>query len=76
VRLPSNFKSADASLRIYNLLGQVVRTFDLNAAVGKRIYQFTWNGRNDAGQLVASGTYYVALKTPTSRKTLKLVMMK
>jgi hypothetical protein len=76
VRLPINFASTGALLKIYNLLGQTVRTFDLNAAAGKSIYQFTWNGRNEAGQIVANGTYYVVLKTATSRKTLKLVMMK
>jgi hypothetical protein len=76
VRLPINFKSAEASLKIFNMLGQVVRNFDLNAAAGKRHYQFTWDGRNDAGQIVATGTYYAVLKIAATRKTVKLVMMK
>jgi Ca-activated chloride channel family protein len=76
VRLPGNVKSENASLKIYNLIGQVVRTFDLTANSNNRAYQFTWDSRNDAGQIVGTGTYFLVLKTPASRKTLKLLMMK
>ena len=76
VRLPSNVKRENVSLKIYNLIGQVVRTFDLPVDSGKRTYQFTWDGRNDAGQIAATGTYFLVLKTPANRKSLKLVMMK
>jgi Ca-activated chloride channel family protein len=76
VRLPSNVKSDNVSLKIYNLIGQVVRTFDLATSSTNRTYQFTWDGRNDAGQIAATGTYFLMLKTSASRKTLKLVMMK
>ncbi|MCI0694873.1 T9SS type A sorting domain-containing protein [candidate division KSB1 bacterium] len=76
VRLPNNVKRENVSLKIYNLIGQVVRTFDLLVDPGKHTYQFTWDGRNDAGQIAATGTYFLVLKTPASRKALKLVMMK
>lgn len=76
VRLPGNVKRENVSLKIYNLIGQVVRTFDLPVDAGKRTYQFTWDGRNDAGQIAATGTYFLVLKTPANRKSLKLVMMK
>jgi Ca-activated chloride channel family protein len=76
VRLPSNVMRENVSLKIFNLIGQVVRTFDLPVDAGKRTYQFTWDGRNDAGQIAATGTYFLVLKTPASRKSLKLVMMK
>jgi hypothetical protein len=76
VRLPESTKSENVSLKIYNLIGQVVRTFGLPIDSGKRTYQFKWDGRNDAGQSAASGTYFLVLKTPASRKALKLVMMK
>jgi Ca-activated chloride channel family protein len=76
VRLPGHVKSENVSLKIYNLVGQVVRTFDLATNSTNRTYQFTWDGRNDAGQIAATGTYFLMLKTPVNRKTLKLVMMK
>lgn len=76
VRLPGNVTKENVSLKIHNLIGQVVRTFDLPSDAGNHAYQFTWDGRNDAGQMAATGTYFAVLKTPASRKALKLVMMK
>jgi Ca-activated chloride channel family protein len=76
VRLPGNVNRENASLKIYNLIGQVVHTFELPLDSGKRAYQFTWDGRNDIGQIVGTGTYFLVLKTPESRKTLKLLMVK
>jgi Ca-activated chloride channel family protein len=76
VRLPGNVNRENASLKIYNLIGQVVRTFELAANSIPRIAQFTWDGRNDAGQIVGTGTYFLVLKTPENRKTLKLLMVK
>ena len=76
VRLPGNMKTTDVSLKVYNLIGQVVRTFDLFANPNQRTYQFTWDGRNDAGQAVGTGAYFLVLKTPARRTTLKLMIMK
>jgi len=76
VRLPGNLKSENVSLKVYNLIGQTVRTFDLAVNSNNRTHQFTWDGRNDAGQILGTGTYFLVLKAPGSRKTLKLVMMK
>jgi len=76
VTLPGHEQLAKASFRIYNILGQVVRTFnpDLSGQGSKQ--HFIWYGKNDAGLEVASGTYFFIVNTPEKRFTLKLLLMK
>jgi len=53
--------AADVTLKIYNLAGQLVRTL----ATGPRMaggHEATWDGKDDAGQAVASGTYFYELR--------------
>lgn len=76
LKLPENVNSGEVSLKIYNVMGQRVRSFDLNNAAGNRIVHFTWDGRNDAGEMLATGAYYAILQTPNARFTAKLLMMK
>ena len=33
----------------------------------------TWDGRNDRGEPVACGVYFLDLRTPTLRRTMKTV---
>lgn len=48
---------ATVSWTVINAAGGVVRTIKQDAALGAGTYAFTWNGRNDAGAMVARGTY-------------------
>ncbi len=50
-------KPVQASVRIYNLLGQEVKTL-VNGQHLPGTYTVIWDGRNNAGQMVASGTYF------------------
>lgn len=76
LNLPSGVKAEDMSLKIYNVLGQVVRTFPLTPAAQPGRQQIVWDGRNDVGGVVATGVYYVIFRTPARKATLKLVMVK
>ena len=51
------------TLVIYNLLGQKVRTLFEGFQLAGR-YRFTWNGQDDAGQIVPGGVYFYQLRTP------------
>jgi len=75
IRLAQNWKIADLSLRIYNLMGQVVKTFHPPMTAEREI-SLTWDGRNDFNQMVASGTYLFVMTTPEHRHTLKLLLLK
>ncbi|PEN07945.1 hypothetical protein CRI93_05735 [Longimonas halophila] len=55
-------ESGPASIEIYNVLGQRVRRLvDREHEAGPHAVQ--WDGRNDAGQPVASGPYFYRLQT-------------
>lgn len=76
LHIPPGVNETDVSLKIYNMMGQVVRTFALPEASQNRTYQLIWDGRNDAGQIVATGVYYVIFKAPQNKAMLKLLMVK
>jgi len=48
------------SLKIYNMLGQVVRTL-VDADVTPGVHTAAWDSKNDRGELVASGVYIYRL---------------
>lgn len=64
------------SFRIYNILGQLVRTFHADDFQNQREFHFSWNGRNDAGDPVASGTYFFTVNGISQRQVLKLLLVK
>ncbi|MDZ7268867.1 MAG: T9SS type A sorting domain-containing protein [candidate division KSB1 bacterium] len=63
---------ARVELAIFNLLGQRVRTlFEGDNARGRhRVY---WNGRDEAGNLVARGVYYYRLQAGNISKAGKIL---
>ena len=65
-----------ATFRIYNILGQVVRNFEVNASNESNSYRFIWNGQNDEGATVSSGIYFFVVNTPKKNYSVKLLYMK
>ena len=68
------------AIRIFTPAGTLVRNFDLGFKragfyVGKSRAAY-WNGRNNDGERVASGTYIYQLITPESTVTRKMVILK
>ena len=62
-----------ASLKVYNVNGQMVRTlFDGHRSAGEATA--TWDGRNGNGALVSSGIYYYRLSAAGQTLTKKLVL--
>ena len=76
LRLPAEVKSGTHTLHLFNVMGQIVRSFDFNVETQRRSYQFTWDGRNNAGEVVGTGTYYAVFKTAKQRHVLKLLVVK
>ncbi len=66
---------AAVSLTIYNVLGQSVRTLLAGELSGGR-YEVEWNGKNDAGQQLASGMYLYALRVNERVQSKTMVLMK
>jgi len=68
-------EAGKVSLKIYDLQGQLVRTLaDEEKPAG--FYSVTWNGTNDQGVRVSSGTYLYTLKVGEFEETKKLTFLK
>ena len=67
---------ATVTLAIYDVTGRRVRTLVGARSDGPGRYQETWDGRDDAGQTVATGVYFYRLDAGTFSQTKKMVMVK
>lgn len=64
-----------ATLVIYNLLGQKIRTL-VHQAVPGGIYDILWNGCSDSGVPVASGVYFYRIQAGTLVETKKMLLLR
>jgi len=64
---------ADWNLSIYNIAGQIVRTFSGN---GQGSVSVAWDGTSEGGSTIASGMYFYRLSTREFTATKKMVLMK
>jgi hypothetical protein len=64
---------AVVTVRIYNTLGQAVRTL-FEGAKPAGMHQLVWDGRNDDGARVSSGLYWLRLETEGFVATRKIVV--
>ena len=62
-------------ITIYNLRGAKVRDL-ASGTVAPGFHPFVWDGRNGAGQEVASGVYFVRLRTPQGEALSRAVFLK
>lgn len=75
ISLPGTKFTDQVTYKIYNMLGQVVRTFTAEKGAANRI-QFVWEGENDRGFQVSSGHYFFVVSTPEKNYSLKLMLLK
>jgi flagellar hook assembly protein FlgD len=64
------------TLRVYNVRGQLVKTLVDDTREAGITHRIEWDGRNDAGQRVASGVYFYRLTTRGFAQTRKMVLLK
>ena len=69
-------ESADVTLQIYNVLGQVVRTLVASEAQNAGRYQIRWNGMDDRGVSVSSGIYFYRISAGEFQNVRKLMLLK
>ncbi|HVP35990.1 MAG TPA: FlgD immunoglobulin-like domain containing protein [Terriglobales bacterium] len=63
------------TLKIYNILGQLVRTLVDEVKIPGS-YEVTWNGKDNSGKEIASGTYFYQLKTGSVTATKKMILLR
>ena len=65
------------SLKIFDVTSRLVRTLvDEVQDPGSGEFEVFWDGRNNAGERVNSGTYFYQLETPGFRSAKKAVVLK
>ena len=68
-------KAGQATLKIYNTKGQLVRIL-LSGAKSSGSHTVVWNGLNNEGKAVSSGLYFYRLDAPGFTKTRKMMLLK
>ena len=73
--VPEKYQSVFVSLKIYNLLGQGIRTL-VNETQTPGRHSIIWNGKDDRGREVSSGIYFYRLEAGDSKLTKRMVLIK
>jgi|GEM_PF-1599120 len=73
--IPAGIGNNPIELKIYNPLGQLVRTL-VNQPLTPGVYKSIWDGRDGNGNLVASGIYVYRLSGNAFNTTRKMILMK
>ena len=68
-------EASNITLTIYNMLGQKIRTYDMQSAAAG-YHTLKWNATNDYGDPVGAGVYLYQLQTKDFVKTRKMVLLK
>jgi hypothetical protein len=67
--------SMPVSLKVYNVLGQLVRTLvEEETAAGSRLV--SWDGRDDSGNQLSSGIYFYRLKIGDRSATKRMLLLR
>lgn len=72
---PSAGYGSEVRVAIFNMLGQLVRTLQ-NGPLDPGRHVLVWDGRNEAGAQVASGTYVLSFSHRDFHDTKKMILLK
>jgi flagellar hook assembly protein FlgD len=71
---------SEVTVQIYDISGRLVRTMNLGhqspGVYVTRKEAAHWDGRNNAGELMASGLYFYTLKTKSYTQTKRMLLLK
>jgi len=71
-----NPRQEEVTLRIFDLSGRLVRELIAGEFRAPGRHEIVWNGRDDAGRQVASGTYFYRLEAGEFAETKRMVLVK
>ncbi|KPL03333.1 MAG: hypothetical protein AMJ73_07435, partial [candidate division Zixibacteria bacterium SM1_73] len=66
---------AHVTLKIYNILGKVLRTL-VDEKLSAGTYEILWDGKNERQEEVASGVYFYKLKAGNLEQTKKMILIR
>jgi len=67
--------SARATLQVFDVEGRLIRTL-VNETLPKGDHQVVWDGRDDAGNSIASGIYLYRLQAGAFQRSHKMMLLK
>jgi flagellar hook assembly protein FlgD len=62
-------------VKVYDVRGTLVRTLSREVKT-PGFYPIVWDGRNQGGQTVASGLYFVRMNSGTFQRTVRVTLMR
>jgi len=69
-------QSSRVSLKIFDVAGRLVRQLRTGEHEEAGAHQAIWNGRDDGGRTMASGTYFYKLDAGTYSATKRMLLIK
>ncbi|MBC8183743.1 T9SS type A sorting domain-containing protein [candidate division KSB1 bacterium] len=67
---------AGVTIKIYNMQGELVKSFLNREPISGGQHDVTWDGKNSNGTRVSSGVYFCRLNTSESSKVKKMLVLK
>ncbi len=67
---------ADITVKIYNIQGELVRSFLNRKLISAGLHDVTWDGKNGNGTSVSSGVYFCQLNISGASKVKKMLVLK
>jgi hypothetical protein len=68
-------KSSPVTVRVYDVRGALVATLD-DGVRAEGVHTVSWDGRDNTGNVVSGGTYFVKLHAPDAVLTRKMVLIR
>jgi hypothetical protein len=64
------------TVEVWSVTGRKIRTLARDKVFGPGIQELHWFGRNDRGEAVASGVYYIRMRTPAGDRKARMVLLR
>jgi hypothetical protein len=74
LQLYLNERQAPVEVSIYDIRGRLMRSLETAESPGDQV--LLWDGRDSHGRQVASGTYFIVVKTPLCSYTRKAILLR
>jgi len=68
-------RDGHVSLRVFDLSGRLVRTI-VDENLSRAVHTYQWDGADESGRPMASGTYYYQVRTDRTSETGKMMLIK
>jgi hypothetical protein len=76
LEIPADEYDENASLRIYNTSGQLIRIINLSEYPEEEQIAITWDGKDGSGEEIEQGIYVVRYLSKNASKTLRIVKVR